>query len=106
LSVNERAENARVKEAKSFSRSSGGCSDATSVASTFEVLRTDGGACPSTLLAQVRYVAADVAIENLLDMEYDGLKAELQQCPTHPKRWSAPSSASAKLPAFLAKIER
>ena len=45
------------------------------------MLRTDGGACPSTLLAQVRYVAADVAIENFLDMEYDGLKAELQQSP-------------------------
>jgi hypothetical protein len=23
-------------------------------------------------------------------MESDGLKAELQQSPTHPKRWSAP----------------
>jgi hypothetical protein len=30
---------------------------------------------------------AGVAIESFLDMEYDGLKAELQQSPTHPKRW-------------------
>jgi hypothetical protein len=63
------------------------CSDATPVASTYEGFRTDGSACPSTLLAQVRYVVADVAIESFLDMESDGLKAELQQCPARPKGW-------------------
>jgi hypothetical protein len=67
------------REAKSFGRSSGGCSDATSVASTFEELRTDGGARPSTLLAQVRYVVPDVVIESFLNMQSDGLKAELQK---------------------------
>jgi hypothetical protein len=43
-----------------------------------------GGARPSTLLAQVCYIVPDVAIENFLDMESDGLKAELQQSSTHP----------------------
>ena len=75
----ERLKHARAKEAKSFGRSSGGCSDATSVASTFEGFRTDGGARPSTLLAQVRYVVPAVVIESFLNMESEGLKAELQQ---------------------------
>jgi hypothetical protein len=75
------------------------CSDATPVASTYEGFRTDGSACPSTLLAQVRYVVADVAIESFLDMESDGLKAELQQCPMDPQGGGGtPSSAS--LPVF------
>jgi hypothetical protein len=52
-----------------------GCRDATPVASTCEGQRTGGGARPSTLLAQVRYVVPDVAIESLLNMESDGLKA-------------------------------
>jgi hypothetical protein len=30
---------------------------------------------------------AGVAIESFLNMKSDGLKAELQQCPTHPKPW-------------------
>jgi hypothetical protein len=54
------------------------------VASTCEGQRTGGGARPPTLLAQVRYIVPDVAIENFLDMESDGLKAELQQSSTHP----------------------
>jgi len=45
--------------------------------------RTDGFACLSTLLAQVRYVVPDVAIEGFLEMESDGLKAGLQQISTH-----------------------
>ena len=42
---------------------------------------------PTTLLAQVRYVVPDIAIGSFLDMESDGLKAELQQSPAHPKGW-------------------
>jgi hypothetical protein len=48
----------------------------------------------STLLAQIRYVVSRVAIESFLNMESDGLKAELQQGPTHPERWRAPFRAS------------
>jgi hypothetical protein len=57
----------RAKEAKSFSRSLEGCSDAAPVASTYEGFRTDGGARPSALLAQVRYVVPDIAIESFLN---------------------------------------
>jgi hypothetical protein len=38
------------------------CSDATPVASTYEGFRTGEDACPSTLLAQVRYVVSCVAM--------------------------------------------
>ena len=96
----ERLKNARTKEAKSFGRSSGVCRAETPVALTHEGLRTDGGACPSTLLAQVRYLVPCVAIESFLNMESDGLKAELQQSPTHPKGWSAPFRASGRNPTF------
>jgi hypothetical protein len=39
-----------------------GCSDAMPVASTYKGFRIGGSACPSTLLAQVRYVVPDVAM--------------------------------------------
>jgi hypothetical protein len=43
----------------------------------------NGGACPSTLLAQVRYLVPCVVIESFVNTEYDGLKAELQQSFTY-----------------------
>jgi hypothetical protein len=55
----------------------------------------------STLLAQIRYVVSRVAIESFLNMESDGLKAKLQQGPTHPERWSAPFRASGSKPTRL-----
>jgi len=73
------------------------------VASTYEGFRTDESTRPSTLLAQVRYVAAYVAIESFLNMESDGLKAELQQNSTHPKGWRAPFRAS--VPIFATRSD-
>ena len=39
-----------------------GCSDAMPVASTYEGFQIAGSVCPSTLLAQVRYLVLDVCV--------------------------------------------
>jgi hypothetical protein len=72
--------------------------DCLQVTSTCEGFRVNGGACPSTLLAQVRYLVPCVVIESFVNTEYDGLKAELQQSFTYSKRWGAPFGKRQRMP--------